>query len=328
MEQKHFFIISKGRTGSTLLCSILDVNDKVLLINEEPYGLYLNKILHNNANLKFLIESFYQLLEQDQDLQLFPEEKAMEILKSSKNISYLTFAKLFNVKNKEYSTIIDKELKYTFHLKRLTKLYPESKFIFLVREPKGNITSCISRNLGRTNNHIYQAVRWNLYYDKIKKFILKNSFPHYEIRYENLVSDTKNEIIKLCDFLEIKFKPEMLDYSSKVEDFIQKSKISDNKVNHLKDFHSGLFKEPDQNEIYKYKKVLTEQEIQEINYITKKSARFFNYNLSEGVKRPSFLSYYYYKFLAFFDLDFKLRVYYYLPLRIKVILRKRANGRK
>lgn len=325
MNQKHYFIISKGRTGSTLLCSILNINKEVLLINEEPYGLYLNNHLNSKSDLKLLIKRFYQIIEQDQDLQLHSEEKALEILKHKKNITYSALAQLFNVKNKEYSTIIDKELKYTFHLNKLRKLYPESKFIFLVREPKGNITSCITRNLGRSNNHLYQAVRWNLYYNKIKKFISKSSFPYYEIKYEDLILNTKNEIIKLCNYLEIDFTPDMLDYPSKVEDYIQKSNLSKNKANHLKEFHSGLFKNPDKNEVYRYKKVLSTKEIQEINYVTQKVGVFFNYTQEEGIKKPFALYYYYYKILAYFDLDFKLNVYYYLPLRIKVFLRNRTN---
>ena len=102
--------------------------------------------------------------------------------------------------------IIDKNPVNTLHVHHFLKVYPQTKAIFLVRDPRANIASRMeSQNWihGRKNHWMINAHRWrsyNRYY-----YTLKNQFPDqiHLLRYEDFVLNPQQHLDELCEFLEI-----------------------------------------------------------------------------------------------------------------------------
>ncbi|MBK6986695.1 MAG: sulfotransferase [Bacteroidetes bacterium] len=67
-----------------------------------------------------------------------------ELKKHKNNLNYkllctIIYLQFFEPKAKDNITVIlDKQIKYFFYLKKLLELYPESKFVILVRDPRVN----------------------------------------------------------------------------------------------------------------------------------------------------------------------------------------------
>lgn len=93
------------------------------------------------------------------------------------------------------------------YIQNAKKLFPNSKFIFLIRNPYDNIAS-VRRwyiNSGRKENADFIGHIKGL--KKSYKAIIKAQEEQdcYIVKYEDLVTHTKEEMKKICDFLKIKY---------------------------------------------------------------------------------------------------------------------------
>ena len=179
-------------------------------------------------------------------------------------IQYKLYTKVLPFKNfiesiayQEFSAEIIKEPSLTLFYKELIKLYPKSKYVFIIRDPRDNIRSILDRVklsgnknislddisasdltiewkkildnrwLGYVGNDCIEslAYRWNLfakiYNDNRENMIL--------VRYEDFLADKAKYIDRLCSRLEIKYS----DISNKVD--IQYQPKGNSSVN-LEDF--------------------------------------------------------------------------------------------
>jgi len=108
--------------------------------------------------------------------------------------------------------------------KELQELFDNAKFIFVVRDPRGIISS-FQKVAKRAENHNEKVpIGNNIFKDVAKvhkylkagnKFWIENPDSCYCIIYDNLVINPKREIEKLCAFLKVPFNEEMLNTEKK-----------------------------------------------------------------------------------------------------------------
>ena len=102
----------------------------------------------------------------------------------------------------------------------LLKLFPKSKYIWIVRDPRANINSFVKVNkraqkydypVSLGNNIFKDLKRINISIKKGQEFYYKNTGRCFLIHFENLVRYPEREIRKVCDFLEIKYSSKMME---------------------------------------------------------------------------------------------------------------------
>lgn len=202
---KPLFVFSLPRSGSTLVQRILMSSGQISSASE-PWLLlpFIYTLKASGAITEYghrlgvaAIEDFYKGLPHG-------KEDYVESLRKFTMELYRKRA------NQECAYFLDKTPRYHLICDEIIKFFPEGKFIFLMRNPLAVAASII--------NSLYRG-KWKLatcYIDLYDGMLnLLNAFSTNEavahkVLYEKMVQDPQGEIKKICDYLEINFKSQMV----------------------------------------------------------------------------------------------------------------------
>lgn len=214
-----FFIIGAGRSGTSLLRRMLMAHDDIHI---PPETYVLKRIIKHFEAAQFLpwrnlvldtlkiiedssgFESFdINLWKLNLRLNLLPEEERS--LKAILHHFYLFHAEKVSPKATRWG---DKTPINTEGLEEILTLFPEGKYINLIRDGYDYIFSYIRS--GRAESIEDAAVRWTESLTKCRHY--ETLFPDrfLTVRYENLVTAPGKICKKVCDFIGLDFREEML----------------------------------------------------------------------------------------------------------------------
>ncbi len=218
---KHLFILGSFRSGTTAIAEILSKHSECVITSESliyedtqtvnRINSILNDFNSNNINVG-TAKTFKNNLKQN--IKKFKEYCINRKFKSITEFETL-MCKLSIKKNIKY--IGDKFPEYVFSIQRLNKIYPNSKFIMCIRDPRDVIVSQTQRYRYCIETFGDIGVHWwakktieeciNMEYSWLK-FIRawdesKSSIKGYELYYKNLILDKENEALRLAEFLDI-----------------------------------------------------------------------------------------------------------------------------
>lgn len=234
------FIISQHRTGSTLLRNILHAHSDVGMAFDE---LNLYEPLRKNTLDRLLaseIRSTAQLLDAIRKKRIYGTfwrefsrsgigeedlQRELGIVRnpSAEQVLQALLASLRSVNSTGCSGI-----KYPVHFSRLGLLktwFPESKIIFLFRDPKAMIASKLNdpATCSRKNRSwlhcfaVHYATLLYFCFEFRQSVVIYQKYRDivFKLRYEELVSDGPSIVAGLCRFCGIEFEPEMINVSGK-----------------------------------------------------------------------------------------------------------------
>ena len=212
----RLFIIGIGRSGSTLLSKTLGSHPDCLDNPEIPLFSFFYKALRNNrfnSERNHLVVRFINAMKRrhpGHPWQIQPEEIA-QIPSELDYFSYMNqLSTLFtsdsmsekNTQGKQW--IIDKNPVNTLHVHQFLKEYPQTKAIFLVRDPRANVASriqSVNSVHGRNDHWILNAIRWKRYNRHFHYLTRDYESQIYLLRYEQFVTHPQQTINELCAFL-------------------------------------------------------------------------------------------------------------------------------
>ena len=334
------FILSTGRTGSTLLSSMLNMHPNVISTSEEPFAYNLYPKYHSITNwddntiLEFC-NDFFLFSEGKLEPQFGNKEDLAKILKSHQlhlngnRAIKLAFFAFFPNKNKEnITTIVDKELVFHHVMEKVASYYPSSKFIILYRDPRDNVLIKLKRakKQNKKTSLLILSKTWNDQYKTIlKKISALSSNRYLHVRYEDLVQNPKIELTKICDFLNIGYSDLMMTYDEKFKSDLTEKKIqiSESAKSHLSIIHEGLIQKVNTDKIGIWKKELNPEESNFIWSICGETAEKIGYNSDES-KKLSYFKLSLLKDLIFFNVK-KIngpQLYHGLPYKLRYLIKK------
>jgi len=324
------FVLCTERTGSSMLSLMLNLNQEVISPSEEQFALYFykkhkDKIQWNDQDLEQFVKEFYLLF--DRNVNLYFEDRTAfeQLLKEHKeHLNYSRLIKLcylsfYDVKVKDKSSIkfiIDKQIKYLYHLDQIISIFPEAKFIILSRNIQDNINAKRKRKLNWNQDPSYLAAIWEGAYSRALEI---PESKRIIISFEEHLTHPETILKEISNFIGFTYDVKMLATEGVFDQLIQqrKSRLDPSYLEKLNQFHSGLKKtlDPEINkknsnsskniQITQKQNVIMERlgyESQEISV------------LKSGNTLPKILAYCYRPLL----LDF----YLLLPLSIKVIIKQ------
>jgi hypothetical protein len=269
MEQNSqipvFFIIGRPRTGTTLIQSLLDAHPNVVIPWECQFVLNLypayGKITHWTSDH---LDDFYNdLLKQWQfsswniDLQKLKTgllactgERAYRDICQEVYLNFISFYPKDNV-----SLIGDKNHGYTIYTDRLLKLYPEAKFIYILRDYRDNFDSVkrVDFEVPIVSLVVY---KWKYFYKKALEASKKNPDSFFFLRYEDLATEPELYFRKVSDFLGIDYLPEVFDF------YKMKSKAEETYPTEvLEKHHQSLFNPINTSRLGLWKKSMSETQV-------------------------------------------------------------------
>jgi len=273
-----FFLVNKARSGSTMVHSVLDAHPNICATIESRFALHLYTKYNSTTDwTDRIINSFINDVFTDRGYRLFwgVSKSELVILFSKYHINnfsdackviYLSYNSIFE-KN-EIKVIVDKNPSYARFMPELMKIFPNAKFIHLVRDPR----AVVSSNRIAFNGKIPRITNsWILLNGLIES--KKNEISFLTIRYEDLVKTPKTSFQLIFDFLNIEFKKEMLEAHSTVK------RIKENHNYYSLKHHANVSTTINSKSIDSWKKKLSEEEVNLINYMTSKAAIKYGYDI-------------------------------------------------
>ena len=333
------FILCTERTGSSLLCLMLNLHPEIISPSEEPFALYLYPKYHKivawtDEDIASYVEDFFLLAEKNMDLYFtrratFHAEllanKAILTYERIVKISYLNFYDSDQKNKSSVRVIVDKQIKYVYHLDAIQYLFNSAKFLLLVRDVRDNIVSKRIRKLNWNKHPFFLASIWKGAYARMLALPEKNRLI---IKFEDLIQSPESALKKACSFLLLEFSSSMLNTEGVFENYVdsQKEKLDPAFTEKLLAFHSGIRSPLDSKKIGQYKAFLSQKEQQIIEGQCQHYLETFNYELSNK-KKTGIIRFSLYQFLAFLYRPILLMIYLHLLLGLKLKLKKRKKKR-
>jgi hypothetical protein len=201
--ENPIFIIASGRSGSTHLRLMLDYHPQLTCLDEIDYTVQL--IADDGAFPN--LDTYYEWLESD---RIFAERQLI----IDRQLDYPQLVKSFLAQEQErYGKSLLCAVGHK-NFDKLLKIWPQARFIHLVRDGRDVAYSCVAE-MGWYGNFWHSVEYWErseqLWTD------LQGVIPveqRIEITYESLMSKTVETLTQVCDFIGISYHQAMLNYPS------------------------------------------------------------------------------------------------------------------
>lgn len=271
---KFDFLISSERSGSNLITKLLD-NHSSYCGPTPPHLLKtFSDVMENYGSLNDVdnwlrfVDDFYEFfyckigvwalkISKEDLMNVFPRN-----LEGVFRLLYQEEAKIHNK-----SRVFVKEVKTYSFFNFIKEKFTESKFIWLVRDPRDMALSWTKSPVHR-GDVVRAAEIWKNDQKETIKIYKENRRRILLVKYEDLITNQQHELKRICEFLKINFEASMVEY--------HKNKIS--KENAVQtDNWKNLQKEIIKNNSKKYLQNLTEAQIRFIEYRCQEEMRFLNY---------------------------------------------------
>ncbi len=191
------FIISTVRSGSTLLRVLLNAHPEILA----PHELHIRRLRVRPTNT--MAKKSMDLLglnEADLEHLLWDRVLQRELQLSGKSI------------------LVDKTPSNSWAVARLRTVWPDARFIFLMRDPTSIAQSWVEVNAHKWSRR--EAIGDSLRYMKALQRA-REKVPGLTVRYEDLTEDPAMVTQKICDFLGVAWHEGMLDYGRHTNEFVK-----------------------------------------------------------------------------------------------------------
>lgn len=279
-DLKIYFIVAQPRTGSTLLASMLNMHENVLTITEQNFYFLLHKpyagiTKWSEKDVHNYCDDLFLFAHPSLPFQFGAKEDLAALL--LQYLDKLNFQRLIRLtylcfhpsKNKsKLKIIINKEIKIDDFFLPVIQLFPDSKYLFLYRNPLDNVIRTkvmLKNNYQAQQSLLYTAIEWNYRYQKLlsgKSFIPAHNF--IEIKYEDIILDGQHTLEHITKFLEIPFHEDLLNYHTETQKRFQEithQQHSDPKqINHFIEMNYGITQQPNASKINLWRNELTQDE--------------------------------------------------------------------
>jgi hypothetical protein len=209
------FVVGVGRSGTTLLRLMLDAHPDLAIPPETHFvPLAVHKATRRwNPKAAFLAAITDHTMWRDHQIDRGELSKRIaEIKNFTPGAGLRVFYQLYAARFQK-GRWGDKTPLYLWHMKMIQDVLPEARFIHIVRD--GRDVTLSSKDLWFGPNSVVEGARW--WCDWLAEARRQaERLEHYlEIRYEDLLLDTANVLRRVCDFIELDWTDEMLQYHAK-----------------------------------------------------------------------------------------------------------------
>lgn len=220
------FLVGSERSGTTLLRLMLDHHPEISFNPEFEYAV---SQMGDDGSFPDM-ESYYHFLTHD---FIFPGAH----FSVDKSLDYRALMHDFlrQKLTRDGKMIIGATVHH--HFNRLLHLWPEARFIHILRDPRDVARSVIG--MGWAGNVWVGADRWveaELIWESMVSQLPDDRHTH--IRYETLIENPREELARLCRFMGAEFHEDMFSYADK-----------------------STYDKPDPTLVYQWRKKLSDEEV-------------------------------------------------------------------
>ncbi len=213
MSEKMIFIIGSPRSGSTLLERMIGSHSKILGGPEPHLMTPLAHLGYYEAVEAAPYDHLRAVDAQREFVATLPngEDDYLEALRAYCNVLY---GQRLEGSGKE--RVLDKTPAYALVLPFIAKVFPRAKYIVLTRHP-GAIFSSYAESFFEGDwkaAHAFNPIV-ERYVPAMARFLKDDSVEKIHIRYEDLVQDPETHGKAICEYLDLEFEPDMIEYGKR-----------------------------------------------------------------------------------------------------------------
>lgn len=109
----------------------------------------------------------------------------------------------------------DKSPNYLTEMPLLRSLFPEARFLHIIRDPRDH---CLSVVKTWRKNPLRAATMWRLEVGQARSFGRTLGQHYHEVRFEDLITEPESTLQEICGFLGLPFEAAMMDFTRSYED--------------------------------------------------------------------------------------------------------------
>lgn len=305
------FIVGMGRSGTTLLTNMLNSNPEIIASPENEFVIHSYGTFHKkNFNDSKVVDSFFAMFNQNFNSAISIWKPGVELkhdiaeLKDKNfgnvcKLAYLNYP-LSQKDKKNVSWVVDKNPSYSFHIDTLHAIFPNAKFIVIVRDYRDNVIS--RKKYSDENVPLHKlAAHWNYYYERIFKSLKKNNLSYHLIKYEDLASNPTDSLKSLCSYINVPYSEQMLNFQNLSKELKKHAleNVSKEKNAKIQRMHSNLEKKVNTERVNAFVNELKSPQIAFLDYACEKMAIKFGYQKHDSNSSVSVLAKLQYKFSYF-----------------------------
>jgi len=260
-----FFIVGRPRSGTTLLRTLFDAHPDVNIPPESQFivNLYPKYGKKTTWSEKDLVSFYDDLLTQWRfDTWNMDNDKLRNALLEYQGLnSYSTICKVVYkqygsfFKKRDILFLGDKNPGYTIYTRRLLSIFPEAKFIHIIRDYRDNFVSIKNVDFELPAPSLV-VQKWKYFVKKFYKDSKSKPEAYYVINYEDLVKEPELHMEKLCDFIGIEYTNNIFNFYEKKEDVLKTYPSG-----FIHKYHSSLMQKINTSKIGVWKKQLSSRQV-------------------------------------------------------------------
>lgn len=258
------FIVGLPRSGTKLIRDILNNHSMVKIPSIETNFLpYLHSLTINIKNLenrenfyKFynkIIKTTYFLYLKKQNTKIIDKDYWYDRCKKYTSSEIFKILIMHDMSIDSNDDVIwgDKSPSYITKINLIKELYPNAKILHIVRDVR-DVALSSRKAWGR--NIFGTAYRWNNGLNNFDSCIKKYENDIFQLRYEDFLRKPKDNILDICDFLQIEYEIGMESLKNVTENIGDAKNMKRIKKDNTKKFFNGL----NTNEIKKIERLCFE----------------------------------------------------------------------
>jgi protein-tyrosine sulfotransferase len=273
-----FFIVGSGRSGNTLLRRILASHGSYH-IPPETYvlGAVITRYWQvSHMDWDDIVPFMYSFFQFHEEFETFEVKNLSELVRTVRraeqnqrslafiiNAFYEWHARQHGIAFKRWG---DKTPLNVYALKRLHKVFPNAQFIHIVRDGGDVVASYLEAGIYQSAEEA--AWRWRTAVSLCRQFGQANPGSYLEVRYEDLVTEPRETVGRICAFLGTPFDERMLELS---EDTARLGDVP------RREHHSEVLKPISADRIGKGRKALSEEQKRLVSAIIAKQLAELGY---------------------------------------------------
>jgi hypothetical protein len=214
------FVIGASRSGTTLLRMMLDSHPQMAIPPETGFLLAGPKLKAKGDQLRkdfaHAIMNFPEEMPAWPDFSISAEDleyALSEIIPFNLSEGYRAFYRLYANRFGK-NRWGDKTPMYCLHMDTIRSILPETKFIHIIRDGRDTALSLRNQWFSPGPDIEALAAQWQRRV-QAARFAGLGHPDYLEIRFEELIANTRETLQKICVFIDLDFNEEMLDYPSR-----------------------------------------------------------------------------------------------------------------
>jgi len=181
------FVLSSVRSGSTLLRVLLNSHSQI----RAPHELHLRTLqVRRNADFPAETSGDLPLSRTEMEHLLWDRVLHLELNRSGKDL------------------VVDKTPANALDWRRIASAWPEARYIFLLRHPASVVESVLNRRKGSEREAVIKEIHGYVSGVEAARQTLRG----LTVKYEDLTADPEQETRRICDYLQLPWERQMLDY--------------------------------------------------------------------------------------------------------------------